>query len=116
MQQRYDISMDTETNRLSIKEYTMLEGPRRKHGYTDQTQLEYSLIHEETYDNSVIQAAIDKGRDALIAALRTDSFYPIQSSAEYIAEKVIGVFEKNAEPFDKIYIDDLALLKSNMDD
>ena len=108
--------MDTETNRLSIKEYTMLEGPRRKHGYTDQTQLEYSLIHEETYDNKVILAAIEEGKDALIAVLRTDSFYPIQSSAEHIAEKVIGVFEKNAEPFDKIYIDDMTLLKINMGD
>lgn len=107
--------MDTEANRLSIKEYTMLEGPRRKHGYTDQTQLEYSLIHEETYDNDVIQAAIEDGKDALIAALRTDSFYPIQSSAEYIAEKVIGVFEKNSEPFDKIYIDDMKMLKTNME-
>lgn len=110
MQQRYDISVNAETNRLSIKEFTILERPSRKQGYTDSSQLEYSLIHEQTYDGDVIRTAIDNGKEALIAALRSDNFYPIQSTADNIAEKVIGVFENTSEPFFKLYTDDLALL------
>lgn len=113
MQQRYDISVDAEANRLSIKEYTMLERPNRKQVHSDHTQLAYSLIHEETYDGNVIRAAIENGKEALIEALRSDNFYPIYSSAEYIAEKVIGVFESTSDNFVKLYTDDLTLLSTN---
>ena len=113
MQQRYDISVDADKDRLSIKEYTILERPGRMQSNVDNAQLEYSLIHEETYDGDVIRAAIDEGKEALIAALRTDNFYPIQSSAEHIAEKVIGVFDNTSDSMVKLYTDDMALLASD---
>jgi hypothetical protein len=45
MLQRYDISMNVETNRLSIKEFAVIERQFRKRDTYDPTKETFSLMH-----------------------------------------------------------------------
>lgn len=106
MLQRYDISMDAEENRLSIKEFAVLTTISRKREPSNPVELNYSLIHEEAYDVDLIRDAIHEGKEYLIKELRSDSFFPIQSCIEIIAEGVIELFDGDSNPFSKIFFDD----------
>lgn len=110
MLQRYDISLDGDANRLSIKEFAVIGRKLRKSGYYDQAQESYSLIHEVSYDVDIIRAAIQEGSEALISELRSDDFFPIHSCAKIIAERVASLFNGNTEPVSEVFFDDRTLL------
>ena len=97
MIQRYDISMDDDTNRLSIKEFAVIGRKPQKSQYYNLALENFSLIHEVTYDVDTIRAAIQEGSEALIAELRSDDFFPIESCREIIAEKVTVFFNGDAQ-------------------
>ena len=112
MLQRYDISLDGDANRLSIKEFAVIGRKLRKREYYDHTQESYSLIHEVSYDGDIIRAAIQEGSEALISELRSDDFFPIGSCAKIIAERVTGLFNGNIEPVSEVFFDDRTLLST----
>ena len=106
MLQRYDISMNDETNRLSIKEFAVVERTLKKLDYSDPAKENFSLLHEVAYDGDDIREAIVKGQDALISALRSDNFFPISSCVELIAEKVTELLNGNTDSFSELFFDD----------
>ena len=112
MLQRYDISMDNDTNRISIKEFAAIGRKPRKSEFYNFTLENFSLIHEVSYDVDVIHAAIQEGTEALIAELRSDDFFPIDPCSKVIAEKVTGFFDSNTEPVSEVFFDDRTLLSS----
>jgi len=112
MLQRYDISMDNETNRLSIKEFAVIGRKPRKRDYDDPALENFSLMHEVSFDVDTIRAAIKDGSDALISELRSDDFFPNGSCAEVIAEGVTGFFNDNTEPVSEVFFDDRTLLST----
>ncbi len=112
MLQRYDISMDNDTNRLSIKEFAAIGRKPRKSEFYNFTQENFSLIHEVTYDVDIIRAAIQEGSEALISELRSDDFFPIDSCSKIIAENVTGLFNGNTEPVSEVFFDDRTLLST----
>ena len=116
MLQRYDISMDDDTNRLSIKEFAAIGPKPRMSEYYSFALEKFSLIHEVTYDVDKIRAAIQEGSEALISELRSDDFFPTASCTEIIAEKVTSLFDGNTEPVSKVFFDDLTLLSTNNDE
>jgi len=109
MLQRYDISMDNEANRLSIKEFAVLGRILRKGEFYDPVKENFSFLYKVTYDGDIIRAAVNEGKEALISELRSDDFFPIRSCAEIIAERVIELFEDDVDPFAEQFFDDLAL-------
>ena len=113
MLQRYDISMNAETNRLSIKEFAVIERQFRKRDSYDPTKENFSFMHEETYDGDNIREAIIKGDGALISALRSDNFYPISTCVEPIAERVIELLNGNSNNFSELIFDDRILLSKD---
>jgi hypothetical protein len=113
MLQRYDISMDGEANRLSIKEFAVLGQKSRKREYFETTNEKYLFIHKVTYDGDIIRAAINEGKGALISALRSDNFFPIRSCMEIIVERVIELFEDNSGSFSEVIFDDQALFSKD---
>ena len=113
MLQRYDISMDGEANRLSIKEFTVLGQKSRKREYFAPTNEKYLFIHKMTCDGDIIRAAISEGKEALIAELRSDDFFPIRSCVEIIVERVIELFEDNSDSFFEVMFDDQALFSKD---
>jgi len=112
MLQRYDISMDDDTNRLSIKEFAVIGRKPRKSNYYNMALENFSLIHEVTFDVDTLRAAIQEGSEALISEIRSDDFFPIGSCSKIIAEKVTGFFNGDAEPVSEVYFDDRTLLST----
>ena len=110
MLQRYDISIDGETNRLSIKEFAVVDRKLQKREYYDHTKENYSLIHEVTYDGSVIRSAINKGQEALISELRSDDFFPVHPWAKIMAEEVTSLFNGSLDHISELFFDDRILL------
>ncbi len=78
MKQKYSILTDTDNGNMTIKEFAELDKGM------------FSLIFEETYAISKLQAAIDEGKEALIAVIRTPNLYPIAEYVDKIADAVIS--------------------------
>ena len=116
MIQRYDISMDNDTNRLSIREFAAIGRKPRKSEFYNFTQENFSLIHEVDYDVDIIRAAIQEGSEALISELRSDDFFPIGSCTKIIAESVAGLFNSNDEPVSEVFFDDRTLLSTYIEE
>ena len=118
MLQRYDISMDNDTNRLSIREYAVIGRKPRKSEYYNITLENFSLIHEVWFDVDTLRAAIQKGMEALITELRSDDFFPIDPCSKVLAEKVTGFFDSNTDPdpVSEVFFDDRILLSSYVEE
>jgi hypothetical protein len=112
MLQRYDISIDSDTNRLSIKEFAVIGRKPRKSENYDFTLETFSLIHEVSYDVDIIRAAVQEGMEALISEIRSDAFFPIGSCAEVIANSVTGFLNGNTDPVSEVFFDDRTLLST----
>ena len=112
MLQRYDISMDNDTNLLSIREFAAIGRKPRKREYHNFTLEKFSLMHEVSYDVDIIRAAIEEGSEALISELRSDDFFPIGSCSKILAERVTGLFNSNTAPVSEVFFDDRTLLST----
>ena len=112
MIQRYDISMNPDTDRISIREFAVIGRKPRKSEYYDFKLENFSLIHEVNYDGDTIRAAIQEGAEALISELRTDDFFPVGSCVQLIAERVTGLCNGNAGPDCELFFDDRTLLST----
>lgn len=94
MKQKFSLHRDTGKGMLVIKEYAEL----------DKEIL--SLLCEETYDDAVVKAAIVKGTEALIMALRTHNMYPPRTLAQKIADMVAVLYDSDEEQSTEILFDD----------
>jgi len=115
MIQRYDISMDNDANRLSIREFAAIGRKPRKSEFYNPTLENFSLIHEVSFDGDIIRAAIQEGSEALISELRSDDFFPISSCTKIIAERVAGLVDSDTEPVSEtaeVFFDDRTLLST----
>lgn len=116
MLQRYNIARNDQTNRLSIKEFAVLETKSRRHNNFEPLRRDYSLIHEISYDGDIIRAAIGEGQKALISELRSGDFFPIFPCAEVIADGVTGLFNGNPEPDCEVFFDDRTTLSTYVEE
>ena len=112
MLQRYDLARNDQTNRLSIKEFAVLETKSRKRNDYKPVSQDYSLIHEVSYDSELIRAAILEGQKALISELRSGDFFPIHPCIEIIAKRVIDLFDGNSKSTSEMFFDDRSLLST----
>ena len=112
MLQRYEIDRNDQTNRLSIKEFAVLERKSRKTQDYQTGKDDYSLIHEVSYDSEIIRAAISEGQTALISELRSGDFFPIYPCAEILAESVTGLFNGTTALASEVFFDDRTLLSA----
>jgi len=106
MLHRYDISLDEDANRLSIKEFAVIGPKLRKTEYYDHAKEIYSLIYEVSYDADIIRSAIKKGQNALISELRSDDFFPIYPWAKIMAEAVTNLFNGTLNQSSELFLDD----------
>ena len=98
MKQKYTIIKDAKNKQLIIREFAEL----------DKQML--SLLCEETYEQKVIRAAIKKGKDDLIATLRTNNLYPPGIYAEKIADSIKNLYATKDKESEDLFFDDLELL------
>jgi len=112
MLQRYDIGRNDQTNRLSIKEFAVLEKKSHRRDEHKPAREDYSLIHEVSYDGDIIRAAIREGQNALISELRSGDFFPIYPCVEIIAKSVTVLFDGHSEPTYEVFFDDRTILST----
>lgn len=101
MKQKYLILKDEEKTRLVIREYAELDKEI------------FSLLCEETFDDEVVKSAIEKGKNGLVAALRTQNLFPIGLYAEEIAAAVTKMYESGDDQPVELFFDDTNLLKKD---
>ena len=111
MLQRYNIAMNDQTDRLSIKEYAVLDTKSRKREIYQTVERDYVLVYEVSFDGGAIRAAIKEGQKALVSTLRTEDFYPVGSCANLIAETVTGLLDGSAELDSEVVFDDRTLIE-----
>ena len=98
MLQKYEIIKDNQGKQLIIREFAELD---------KQT---LSLLCEEKYESSAIQSAISRGKESLLAALRTKNMYPPSIYAEQIAADVVDLYQsEDKESVERVF-NDLDLL------
>jgi hypothetical protein len=95
MKHKYLIERNAEQKQLTIKEFAEL----------DKEIL--SFLCQETYAEGKISTAITKGKDALIAALRTPNMYPSGFFANKIAEAVLTMYGPEPSLSSEIILDDV---------
>ncbi|MDF1593690.1 MAG: hypothetical protein P1P89_19460 [Desulfobacterales bacterium] len=95
MKHKYLIERNTEQKQITIKEYAEL----------DKEIL--SFLCQETYSEEKITAAITKGKEALIAALRTPNMYPSGLFANKIADAVLTIYGPEPSPSSEVVLDDV---------
>jgi len=95
MNQKYSIFKDNKAGIVTIKEFAELDKGM------------FALIFEETYENAMIEAAIEDGKNALVSVIRTPNLYPIAEYAEKIADTIIEYFKKAPaeEPVELVFND-----------
>jgi len=98
MKQKYQVELNEKRDKLSIKEYAALDKEI------------FSFLCEESYDVDRLKSAISKGRDEVIAALRTPNMYPIGSLAENMADSVIELCASKESSSVEIVFDDKRVL------
>ena len=97
-------------NRLKIREYAILTRiPKNAMALKPQKQ-NYSLLGQETYDSDIIETSINRGKHALVAALRTNNFFPIEPYADKIAESVMALYNSADDDSTELFFDDADLL------
>jgi hypothetical protein len=98
MQHRYVIQIDAPGENVIVKEYGELD------------REEFSLLCEESYEKTALEAAAQNGKDALIDALRTPNLYPVRQYAEKLAEAVSEVLASAPEYGIEILFDEKEML------
>lgn len=94
MKQKYVVLLDNEIGKLSIQEYAEL----------DKEML--SLLCEETYDVQAVKTAMEKDRNALIQALRTNNMYPPGVYTDRIANAIVDMFQPGANASAELFFEE----------
>ncbi len=100
MKQKYSITKDENTGKITIQEFAELDKDA------------FSLVCEETYNTEKIKAALGRGKEALIDFLRTPNLYPVSEYADKIADSVSTLFTQTGQDAVEIEFDDIEALKN----
>ena len=104
MKQKYLLLKNDEKTKLIIREFAELDKDK------------FSLLCEETFDNESVESAIAKGKETLIATLRTQNLFPIGIFAEKIAEGVINLWESENDQSVELFFSDIDLLTKRVEE
>jgi len=98
LKQKYVVLKQDENDQLIIKEFAELD----KGGM--------SFICEEFYARKEIEAAVLKGKDALLAGLRTPNMFPCGIFADKIADTVMALYESEDRQTMEVFLNDIEVI------
>lgn len=113
MRFKYTISKDAAENRISIREYAVVDKNLNNVSWLMLQENDFSLLCEESYDLPMITVSVSRGVNALISALRTPNLFPIEFYAAKIAESIITVCESDDDQSVDLLFDEGDLLGVN---
>jgi len=111
MRQKYFISREGVKNELKIREYAIIQKAPKNIASSMRNRETFSFLCEETYDGSSIVSSIHRGRDALVATLRTRNLFPIRPHAIKIAESVMELYDSEEDNSVELFFDDIDLFE-----
>jgi len=106
MRQKFQIYLDGAGRHLNIREFAVVDN---RLSTIESSMLEdksFCLLCEETYDNATIASSISVGIHALVATLRTVSFFPNHQYATKIAEAVLELYASPGDGEVELFFDD----------
>jgi len=109
MRQRFHISKEGITNDLVIREYAVIGKEKKRTLDSMPSEDDYVFIYQENYKGDVIEIAISKGKDDLIATLRTANLFPTGQTAVKIADMVIELYLFPEDRSGELSFDDFEL-------
>jgi hypothetical protein len=110
MRQKYVISRDGPKKMLTIMEYAIIDSKVKKPMTSIAQEARFVFYCKETYENKVILESIPDGINALVAALRTRNFYPIEPYVTKIAETVVALYNSSDYEPVELFFDDVDLV------
>jgi hypothetical protein len=110
MRQKYVISRNGAKNELKIREYAIIDKDLNKVASSMLQKRNFSFLCEETYESKTIKSSISKGRNALVAILRTDNLFPVEPYAARIAESVMTLYDSSEDGSVELFFDDVDLI------
>jgi hypothetical protein len=112
MRQKYVISRDDSENKLTIREYAVIDKNLKKVASSMLQKGSFSFLCEETYESEIIVSSISKGTNALVAILRTHNIFPIEPYANKIAESVMALYNSSEDGPVELFFDDVDLMSA----
>ena len=110
MLQKYQMEIDTDNNRLTIREFAFVGKQKHPNESIRPRPDDFLMAHKITYDLDAVSNAISKGKDALIDEIRTDVFYPAEVCAALIADQVISLLGDQPDAPVEFFFDDRQML------
>ena len=110
MRQKYVISRNGVKNKLTIREYAIIDKNLKKVPSSILEKRNFSFLSEETYESEIIVSSISKGMDVLVAVLRTHNIFPIGPYAIKIAESVATLYNSSEGDSVELFFDDTDLI------
>lgn len=110
MRQKFIISRGGPNNKLSIKEYAVIETKVKKPASSIAQKGKFTYFCEETYESKTISRSVSFGVKPLVAMLRTHNFYPIEPYATKIAETVMTLYNSSENGPVELFFDDVDLV------
>ena len=115
MRQKYVISRDGPNNKLTIKEYAIIETKVKKPISPSIKRGKFTLLCHETYESKLILNSISNGPKELIDILRTHNLYPIEPYAAKIADAVMTLYNLSENGPVELFFDDVDLVAVDME-
>jgi hypothetical protein len=115
MRQKYQICQFQEENRLTIKEFAVIEKDTKNVDSAMLRDDHFDMICEQDYDGEAIAQSAVLGCDELVETLRTPNLFPIEPYATKIAESVIALSKEDEDRCVELFFDDRELLVVDMD-
>jgi hypothetical protein len=112
MRQKYVISRDDSENKLTIREYAVIDKNLKKVASSMLQKGSFSFLCEETYESEIVVSSISKGINALVAILRTHNIFPIEPYANKIAESVMALYNLSEDDPVELFFDDVDLMSA----
>jgi hypothetical protein len=110
MIQKYLIVRDQENSVLTIEEYAVVDALAKNVDIQNLNEDPFSFICKSEYDCKIIEAALTKGKHAVISSIRTNNMYPIGNYADAIAESITNLFESEGNETVEVMFNDIELI------
>ena len=110
MRQKYVISRNSAKNKLKISEYAIIDNDLKQVASSMLQKGDFSFLCEESYENEIISTCVSKGMNALVAVLRTNNMFPIESYSTKIAESVMKLYNSSEDGSVELFFDDIDLV------
>jgi hypothetical protein len=113
MRQKFQIYMNGAGTQLNIKELAVIDNHLDIMRSSMLEDKNFSLLSEQSYDNTALVKSISIGIEHLVDTLRTINFFPNHQYAIKIAEAVVELYSSTSDGKIELFFDDKDKMQNN---